>query len=102
MQGDFSRLRKGLSTTEITYRVTVDGEPVRFGHNYSSASRAAAWKSYEIWATDPNAEVAIDELHNGEYFHTLRNSERERFDPENIYSLPSMVQSVAEDRALRS
>lgn len=65
---------------EVTYQITVDGEPVRFGHNYSTASCSAAWKSYEVWAANPHAEVAIDEYHDGRYFHTLRNSGRERIE----------------------
>ena len=63
---------------EITYQVSVDGMPVRFGFGYETASAATAWKSYAIWADNPHTEVAIDEFHDGQYSHTLRNSETER------------------------
>lgn len=63
---------------EIMYQVSVDGIPVRFGFGYQTASAKTAWKSYHIWADNPHAEVAIDEFHDGQYSHTLRNSEAER------------------------
>lgn len=59
---------------EITYQVIVDGMPVRFDFSHETSSSSTAWKSYGRWASNPQLDVSIDELHNGQYYHTLRNS----------------------------
>lgn len=56
---------------EITYQVSVDGMPVRFGFGYETASAATAWKSYAIWADNPHMEQRPGRnagiLRNGKY-----------------------------------
>lgn len=67
-------------TIEITYRVEIDGDPVRFGQcNYSTASFSEALRCYRSWTTAGpySAEASLQEYRNGEFSHTLLNSVEE-------------------------